>query len=90
MSRGLFFTFEGIDGCGKTTQAGLLFERLASRFGSDSVIWTREPGGWEGGPAKGRGRGGKSSDRTLFVEQKKREVESVIQAEEDDTVDLDR
>lgn len=49
MSRGLFFTFEGIDGCGKTTQAGLLFERLASRFGSDSVIWTREPGGWEGG-----------------------------------------
>ena len=41
-------------------------------------------------PAKGRGRGGKSSDRTLFVEQKKREVESVIQAEEDDTVDLDR
>jgi len=41
-------------------------------------------------PAKGRGRGGKSSDRTLFVEQKKREVENVIQAEEDDTVDLDR
>ncbi len=41
-------------------------------------------------PAKGRGRGGKSSDRTLFVEQKKREVDSVIQAEEDDTVDLDR
>jgi len=42
-------------------------------------------------PVKGRGRGGKSSDRTLFVEQKKkREVDSVIQAEEDDTVDLDR
>jgi len=41
-------------------------------------------------PAKGRSRGGKSSDRTLFVEQKKREVENVIQAEEDDTVDLDR
>ena len=41
-------------------------------------------------PAKGRSRGGKSSDRTLFVEQKKREVDNVIQAEEDDTVDLDR
>lgn len=43
-------------------------------------------------PMKGqsRSRGGKSSDRTLFVEQKKREVENVIQAEEDDTVDLDR
>jgi hypothetical protein len=41
-------------------------------------------------PAKGRGKGGKSSDRTLFVEQKKRVVDDVIQAEEDDTVDLDR
>jgi hypothetical protein len=41
-------------------------------------------------PAKGRGKGGKSSDRTLFVEQKKRAVDDVIQAEEDDTVDLDR
>ena len=41
-------------------------------------------------PVKGRGRGGRSSDRTLFVEQKKREVDNVIQAEEDDTVDLDR
>ena len=42
------------------------------------------------GNAPAKGRGGKSSDRTLFVEQKKREVENVIQAEEDDTVDLDR
>lgn len=41
-------------------------------------------------PAKGRGKGSKSSDRTLFVEQKKRQVDDVIQAEEDDTVDLDR
>lgn len=41
-------------------------------------------------PAKGRGRGGKSSERTLFVEQKKRQVSDVIQAEEDDTLDLDR
>lgn len=41
-------------------------------------------------PAKGRGKGGKASERTLFVEQKKRAVDDVIQAEEDDTVDLER
>ncbi|MDV2480416.1 hypothetical protein F8E02_00015 [Methanoculleus sp. Wushi-C6] len=42
-------------------------------------------------PAKARGKSGsKPSDRTLFVEQKKRMVDDVIQAEEDDTVDLDR
>ena len=49
MTRGLFFTIEGIDGCGKTTQAALLHSRLASLLGEDSVIWTREPGGWDGG-----------------------------------------
>ncbi|MDK2916673.1 MAG: hypothetical protein PWR25_1230 [Euryarchaeota archaeon] len=38
--------------------------------------------------AKGRGKGG--ADRKLFVEQKKRPIDDVIQAEEDDTVDLDR
>ncbi|MDK2990326.1 MAG: hypothetical protein PWR16_1855 [Methanoculleus sp.] len=37
---------------------------------------------------KGRGKGGKSSERKLFVEQKERPVDDVIQAEEDDTVDL--
>ncbi|HOI58600.1 MULTISPECIES: hypothetical protein [unclassified Methanoculleus] len=41
-------------------------------------------------PVKGRGKGGKTSERTLFVEQKKRSVDDVIQAEEDDTVDLER
>jgi hypothetical protein len=43
-----------------------------------------------GAPAKARGKGGKSPERTLFVEQKKRPVDDVIHAEEDDTVDLDR
>jgi hypothetical protein len=39
---------------------------------------------------KGKGRGSRSSERTLFVEQKKRKVGDVIQAEESDTLDLDR
>jgi len=42
MRRGLFITFEGADGCGKTTQLNLLKEYLVSK-GSD-VILTREPG----------------------------------------------
>lgn len=41
--------------------------------------------------AKNRGKGGKPAERKLFVEQKAaRPVDDVIQAEEDDTVDLDR
>ena len=41
----MFITFEGIDGCGKTTQAKLLVERLKSD-GSE-VLLLREPGGTE-------------------------------------------
>jgi dTMP kinase len=42
-SRGIFITFEGLDGCGKTTQ----LERLAKALRSEGreVIVTREPGG---------------------------------------------
>jgi dTMP kinase len=43
--RGLFVTFEGIEGCGKTTQARLLFQDLKRR-GADCLL-TREPGGTE-------------------------------------------
>lgn len=45
----MFITFEGIDGCGKSTQARLLVDKLRSSRGEDSVIWTKEPGGWPGG-----------------------------------------
>ncbi len=41
MEKGLFITFEGADGCGKTTQLNLLADFLKK---SRDVIITREPG----------------------------------------------
>jgi dTMP kinase len=41
--RGVFITFEGVEGCGKSTQATALFERL--RGAGVRVRLTREPGG---------------------------------------------
>jgi dTMP kinase len=44
--KGRFITFEGIDGCGKSTQSRLMFKFL--RDNAYPVLWTREPGGSTG------------------------------------------
>ena len=46
MGAGLFITFEGIDGSGKSTQAQLLVDSL--RLAGFDVLRTREPGGSPG------------------------------------------
>ena len=46
---GRLISFEGIDGCGKSTQASLLAQQLEARCGKDAVLLTHEPGGWSGG-----------------------------------------
>ncbi len=43
MKQGLFITFEGADGCGKTTQLNLLRDYLENS--GYEVVLTREPGG---------------------------------------------
>lgn len=49
LKQGILITFEGIEGCGKSTQSGLLFEYL-KKIWRDSV-YTREPGGTRLGEA---------------------------------------
>ena len=43
LKSGIFITFEGPEGCGKSTQSRLLYEYLKSR--AYDCIYTREPGG---------------------------------------------
>jgi dTMP kinase len=47
--RGRFLSFEGIDGCGKSTQAARVAERLEKA--GLTVVRTREPGGTKAGQA---------------------------------------
>lgn len=49
MSRGIFITFEGNEGCGKSTQIRALYRWLRKR--GRSVLLTREPGGTRVGDA---------------------------------------
>lgn len=49
LRKGIFITFEGIEGCGKSTHSKLLFDFL-KEAGYD-VIYTREPGGTSLGEA---------------------------------------
>lgn len=43
MKKGVFITFEGIEGCGKSTQSKLLYDSL--KVLKDRLVYTREPGG---------------------------------------------
>ncbi len=82
MKKGLFITFEGADGCGKTTQLNLLCQYLQSK-GLD-VLLTREPG------AKGLGEkireillnyDGEVSDRCesfLFLADRAQHIDKII------------
>ena len=82
MEKGLFITFEGADGCGKTTQLKLLAEYLTNK-GLEVVI-TREPG------AKGLGEkvreillnyDGEVSDRCesfLFLADRAQHIDMIV------------
>lgn len=82
MKKGLFITFEGADGCGKTTQLKLLAKYLTDK-GFDILI-TREPG------AKGLGEklreillnyDGEVSDRCesfLFLADRAQHIDTIV------------
>ncbi len=84
MSGGVFITFEGSDGSGKTTQLRMLQQRL-EKAGRDPVA-TLEPGGTEGAEAIGQLLLEGSTDRwspacetLLFTAARRDHVERLIQ-----------
>ena len=84
MSQGLFITFEGIDGSGKSTQARLL-TTLMRDYGNE-VIHTREPGGSKGAEdirqllVEGDpGRWSPETEILLFTAARRDHLECIIQ-----------
>lgn len=47
----MFIVFEGIDGCGKTTQVGKAVDYLRTRLGPENVVESKDPGGTRLGTA---------------------------------------
>ncbi|MDR1168869.1 MAG: dTMP kinase [Heliobacteriaceae bacterium] len=82
MQKGLFITFEGADGCGKTTQLNLLAQYLEKQ--GKEILVTREPG------AKGLGEklreillnyDGEVSDRCeffLFLADRAQHIDTIV------------
>ncbi|WP_438353935.1 dTMP kinase [Microbacterium sp. CJ88] len=81
-ARGLFVTFEGGDGAGKTTQAALLQEWLEAS--GRSVVRTREPGGTEVGVLvrdivlHHRGEVAPRAEALLYAADRAHHVETVV------------
>jgi dTMP kinase len=81
-ARGLFVTFEGGDGVGKTTQAALLEEWLVAR--GRTVVRTREPGGTEVGVLirdivlHHRGEVAPRAEALLYAADRAHHIETVV------------
>lgn len=82
--RGLFVTFEGIDGSGKSTQAHILAQALGTK--DHDVILTREPGGSPGAEDIRRllvegdpGRWSGETEILLFTAARRDHLEKTIQ-----------
>ncbi len=96
MTAGLFITFEGGDGVGKTTQAAILEEWLVAR--GNSVVRTREPGGTEVGVLvreivlHHRGEIAARAEALLYAADRAHHVETVVRPalERGDVVIQDR
>ncbi len=80
MKRGIFVTLEGIDGCGKSTQA-LILKKFFEEKGFE-VLLTREPGGSNIGPSVRKILFNEEmnpvSEFLLFAADRKQHVDTVI------------